>query len=244
MYTTKLKNFDLKSIAESGQCFRMNMTGEKSANLIAFNRSLNITEDEDKSFTFDCDEDDFNNIWKHYFDLETDYSSFIKAIPESDRFLTEAAKDGDGIRILNQDHFETLISFIISQRKNIPAIKACVESLSRKYGEKLSSGAYAFPTPEALANASVDELNSCSLGYRTKYVKNTACAVARGDVDLDVLCKLNDEDLHKALLEFNGVGKKVANCVMLFSYHRIAAFPVDVWIQRVIDEKYNGSFPL
>ena len=244
MITKELINFELKTIADSGQCFRMESEDANTYRIIALNSILRVKDNLDGSFSFYTTEKDFKNIWEDYFDLKTDYSKYIEAIPSSDGFLTEAARYGKGIRILRQEPFETLITFIISQRKNIPAIKKCVEELSRRFGEKIDGIFHAFPTPEALFNAPTDELASCSLGYRMEYVRRAAEAVYRGEVDLSDLCKLDDEALFDALLSFHGVGKKVANCVMLFAYHRIAAFPVDVWIERVINEKYSGSFPL
>ncbi len=244
MITKELKNFCLKSIAESGQCFRMNAVAENRWRVVAKGKVLDITDNGEGSFSFDTTADEFKREWESYFDLETDYQAFINAVPQSDLFLTEAVRYGSGIRILKQEPFETLITFIISQRKNIPAIKKCVEELSARFGSEIRDGIYAFPTPEALAAAPQDELDKCHLGYRTKYVKRAAECAARGEVKLDELCKLDDDALFKELTGLYGVGKKVANCIMLFAYHRIAAFPVDVWIDRVISEKYGGSFPL
>ena len=194
-------------------------------------------------FEFDCSEDEFDMIWENYFDLNTDYGKFIRAIPSDDLFLSKAASYGSGIRILNQDAFETLITFIISQRKNIPAIKASVEKLCYICGEEISEGVFAFPSPKALAELSAEDLKRCSLGYRAEYVHRAAEAVWHGDVDLAGLCKLSDSELFDSLCSFYGVGKKVANCVGLFAYHRIDLFPIDVWIQRVIDEQYGGHVP-
>lgn len=244
MITKELKNFNLQTIAESGQCFRMESESDNTCRLIAHGRVLRITDNKDSTFSFDCSKKEFNLIWEEYFDLKTDYSKYISAIPKSDKFLSQAAKYGEGIRILKQEPFETLITFIISQRKNIPAIKKCVEELSVRFGEKIDGNFHAFPTPEALFKAPSKDLSECHLGYRTEYVRRAAEAVHLGEVNLDKLCKLSDPDLFDALLKFHGVGKKVANCVMLFAYHRIAAFPVDVWIERVINEQYDGSFPL
>ncbi len=212
--------------------------------VIAHGRVLRITAGPGDSFAFDTDEEEFKNLWEDYFDLKTDYSEYIRAIPASDEFLTAAAHYGEGIRILRQEPFETLITFIISQRKNIPAIKKCVEELSLRFGERIADDFHAFPTPEALFHASAEELGECHLGYRTEYVRRAAETVYQGEVNLLELCKLSDDELFDSLLSFHGVGKKVANCVMLFAYHRIAAFPIDVWIERVINEKYSGSFPV
>ncbi len=238
-----INDFDLKQITDSGQCFRMHMMDDARAELIAHGRRLEIENTGNGCYEFSCDKEEYESIWETYFDLKTDYSAYIKAIDPEDSFLTRAAGYGKGIRILRQDPFETLISFIISQRKNIPAIQASVEKLCRLCGDRIEGEAYAFPKPQAISALSEDELKGCSLGYRAPYVREAADRVAKGDTDLYGLKKLSDEELMKELLSFYGVGKKVANCVMLFAYHRISAFPVDVWIERVLDEYYEGHFP-
>lgn len=240
----QIKNMDLRQIAESGQCFRMTMTGDKSARVIAGGRVLDIREDGEDRFELSCDDTEYEDYWRAYFDADTDYSVYINAIDKEDGFLTGAAAYGSGIRILRQEPFETLISFIISQRKNIPAIQSSVEKLCRICGIKISDDIYSFPTPEAIAGLSEEELGACSLGYRVPYIRDTARRIAAGETDLETLRALSDDELYNELLSFHGVGKKVANCVMLFGYHRISAFPVDVWIQRVEELHYNGRFPV
>ena len=186
---------------------------------MAGDKLLFIKEDDD-GYILSCSKSEFEEFWIDYFDLRLDYSDFEKNIPADDLFLTNAAEYSYGIRILNQDKWEMLISFIISQRKSIPAIKSSIEKLARTYGKKIdmqvpdfiknidkNSEFFAFPTPKVLADASLDDLNACSLGYRSPYIE-------------------------------------AANCVALFGYHRIAAFPIDVWIKRMIDEHYEGEFPL
>ncbi len=246
MITKKLDNFDLSQIADSGQCFRMLPSGggTKEYRLIARSRVLTVRRAGEGLFEFDCDESDFDNIWSDYFDLKTDYGAYIASIPESDAYLNAAARFGSGIRILRQDPFETLITFIISQRKNIQSIRSCVENLCKAAGSPLQDGLYDFPTPEKLFFLEPEKLSSCSLGYRDKYVRRACEAVYRGEVDLEHMASLSDEELFSSLTSIYGVGKKVASCIMLFAYHRIAAFPIDVWIQRVLDDHYEGSFPL
>jgi len=190
-----------------------------------------------------CSEAEFSDFWRDYFDLDTDYAAIEKTVDSGDEFLTKAAEYSRGIRILRQDPWEMLITFIISQRKNIPAITSCVEKLSAEFGTPIGEGHYAFPSPEQLAGAG-EALCGCSLGYRDKYVNNAARLVASKEADLYAWKALPDDKLTENLLSLYGVGIKVANCVKLFGYHRINAFPIDVWIKRVIDEKYAGSFPV
>lgn len=255
MYTLSNPQLDMRKIALSGQIFRFNEISEGSFRLIANDRLLNIYTIGEKSlgnekyfvYELDCDEKEYKSFWKNYFDMDTNYEYFSRNIPREDEFLTKGAKFSRGIRILRQDKWEMLISFIISQRKNIPAIKSSIEKLSKQFGEKKEtlSGIeyYAFPTAKELANADIDKLNACSLGYRAAYILDTARKVYEG-MDLDSFDNLSDDKLIEKLKEFNGVGVKVANCTALFGYHRIATFPIDVWIQRVIDERYNGNFPI
>ena len=239
-----LKNFDLKQIEESGQCFRMKMTDDSHAVVVARGKILEIRHVTGDTFEFDCSGEDFDNIWYDYFDLGTDYEAFISTIPKKDLFLQKAAQAGRGIRILRQDPFETLITFIISQRKSIPAIKTSVERLCRICGNLITDGIYAFPEAGALADLSESDLSSCALGYRAPYVRNAAEMVCRGGFDLSAASQLEDKALLERLKTLKGVGDKVANCVMLFAYHRTGAFPVDVWISRIVDEYYQGHFPL
>ncbi|MBS6929871.1 MAG: DNA-3-methyladenine glycosylase 2 family protein [Lachnospiraceae bacterium oral taxon 082] len=255
MFRIQYPYLDMKKIAESGQIFRFNVYDDEYS-LVAGDKLLFIKEDDD-GYILSCSESEFEEFWIDYFDLRLDYSDFEKNIPADDLFLTNAAEYSYGIRILNQDKWEMLISFIISQRKSIPAIKSSIEKLAKTYGKKIdmqvpdfiknidkNSEFFAFPTPKALADASLDDLNACSLGYRSPYIEASAKAVYRGDIDLEDLSKLDDNELLAALMSLKGVGIKVANCVALFGYHRIAAFPIDVWIKRMIDEHYDGEFPL
>ena len=195
----------------------------------------------------DCDQAEFDALWRNYFDLDTDYAVIrAKADPE-DLFLKRACAYGQGIRMLRQDPWEMLISFIISQRKNIPAIQFCIEALAERYGDLLEVTGekrhYSFPSAPRLAALSEWEFLACSLGYRAKYVLAAARMVASGALDLDAIAALPDDALFSALLAVPGVGEKVANCVMLFGYHRLSRFPRDVWIIRVEEREYDGAFP-
>ena len=255
MFRIEYPYLDMKKIADSGQIFRFNVYDDEFS-LVAGDKLLFIKEDKN-GYILSCSEKEFNEFWLDYFDLSLDYGDFEKNIPETDVFLKDAAKYSYGIRILNQDKWEMLISFIISQRKSIPAIKSSIEKLAKVYGKKIDmkipefiknidadTEFYTVPTPKELANADIEALNACSLGYRSPYIEASAKAVYRKDIDLNAIDSLDDEELLKALMSLKGVGIKVANCVALFGYHRIAAFPIDVWIKRMIDEHYDGEFPL
>lgn len=245
MITLQLTNFCPAQIADSGQCFRFQKTEDCAYRLIAGKHVLQVRKKENGECIFDCSRTEFDRLWKPYFDLDTDYAAFIAKVPSSDLFLSSAVKAGSGIRILRQDPWEMLITFIISQRKNIPAIKSAVELLSQKFGEPIgdfSPPVFSFPSAKALAAQSPEILRGCGLGYRADYIYKAACMVASGQINLAAAAALDDDALFALLLTIPGVGVKVANCVLLFGFHRIGAFPRDVWINRIIDEEYGGSF--
>ena len=247
MITKALKNFNIRQISDSGQCFRMvpcDPNRSQTAYRVISGRHFLIIEQHGDEVTFPCPNDEFA-FWEHYFDLETDYDAYIRAIDPMDDYLSKAAAFGNGIRILNQDLWELIITFIISQQKTIPAIRALVEALSEKYGTRykipptVSGYYYAFPSPEELNRASLDDLLALKLGYRAKYIKRTCEYVCSGKLDLDRLMKLNYADSMEILLSCYGIGVKVANCICLFGLHHIGAFPVDTWIKKILLREYD-----
>jgi N-glycosylase/DNA lyase len=244
MVEVRNDELDVKKIAESGQCFRLNPAGEGRYRLLAHGRALMLTQTE-RGVLLDCAQEEFDTLWRYYFDWDTDYAAIRQSVDPADAYLTRAAAFGSGVRILWQDPWETLITFILSQRKNIPAIKGCVELLCSRFGEPIpGEDAFAFPAPEALANAELECLLGCSLGYRGKYVQAAARMAASGKLDFAAMESLPDDALYEKLLTVPGVGKKVADCTMLFSFHRLGRFPVDVWIERVLAREYPNGFPL
>lgn len=174
-------------------------------------------------------------FWYDYFDLGTDYGEIKKTLTDSEPAIEAATDYGGGIRILNQDLFETIISFIISQNNNIPRIRKCIDALCAKYGEPIAgdntdeTAGYAFPTPEALANADIEDLAALKLGYRNAYIKESA------RMYLEHGCPSRREDL----LAMHGIGPKVANCIMLFGLKDVAAFPIDTWVRHIMNDMYG-----
>ncbi len=242
-------DFDLNKIAESGQCFRVKRFESGMFRFIMQNRVLYISKAADGEYSVSCSSEEWRSVWTSYFDLDRCYQELRKAIPKTDPFLRKAAEEGAGIRLLSQDHWETLISFIISQRKSIPAIKSSVEAICAMFGRAISTPyevVYTFPTAEELLTAGVtkDDLLGCKVGYRANYILDAISQVAHGTLSLDDLEMCTDEALIRNLSGIHGVGKKVANCVCLFSYNRTASAPVDTWIQKVIDKYYEGIDPL
>ena len=255
MVTRRIDFFDMHKIADSGQAFRIRDIDETHTELVAFGRYLHVTDLGNSEFAFSCDEKDFRSIWEDYFDLSRDYVSIAGSVDPKDKYLKEAARFSTGIRILKQEPFETTISYIISQRRSIPSISTSVERISALCGKKipapklkapfvkpLKDEYYAFPSPAELSSLSPEDIEGTGVGYRAPYIVQAAEGFNDGLLDPKALSKLDDEALYKALMAMFGVGTKVANCVMLFAYARTARFPVDVWIQRIVDRYYNGCF--
>lgn len=232
--------FELEDIFECGQCFRFNLNETGSYEGVACGKKLKLTKNDKDIVLENVTELDYHNIWKKYFDMDRDYVSIMEQLSEKDEIIREAVKYGKGIRILRQEPWETLISFIISQNNHIPRIKKCIEALSEKFGNKISDGVFAFPTFEQLADIKLSELESVKLGYRAEYILQTAKAVAKdGGKTFKASMEADNKELNEYLLSLKGVGPKVANCIMLFGYGRMDRFPIDVWIRRVMHELYE-----
>lgn len=246
MLTVELENFDLEQICESGQCFRMRKTEKESYVVLAADRYLEISQN-GSIVNFGCSEEEFLFFWICYFDLDMDYQSVIDQINPRDKYLTRAAEYGQGIRILQQDLWEMMVSFLISQQNNITRIRKCIENLCERYGEekRAQDGTlyHAFPLPEALAKATEEELLECNLGYRAKYVLKAAQDVASGKISLEAIARMRPGKARKALCEIYGIGEKVADCICLFSLHDTNAFPIDTHIRQAMEKHYKRGFP-
>ena len=243
------QNFDLDLIFDCGQSFRFVKSSDRSYSGIAFGRAVDFIQDSDSITIVGSDENDFENIWKHYLALDIDYSLLRSEIVSSrpnDEVLMSAMEYGAGIRLLRQEKWETLCSFIISQNNNIPRIRSLVESLSREYGEKIEGCSvgefYAFPSASKIADAGIDKLRELKVGFRAPYIHDAATKVASGELDLDALDELSTDELLNALMTIKGVGLKVASCVALFAYGRLDCFPIDVWVKRVLEKYYPDGF--
>jgi len=235
-----VQHFSLKQIFESGQCFRWNPGVDGGYVGVAMGRVLEAKQDGHSVAFTPCALNEFNGIWRKYFDLDTDYA-VIKERVSIDDIMRKAVEFGDGMRILRQDPWECLISFIISANNRIPRIKSIIERISGRYGKPIEYKGriyHSFPTPEALASCSADDIWQCRCGYRAPYIVQTACMVANGEADLNAIGQMDYEQAHKALMKLPGVGPKVADCVLLFGMGKGEAFPVDVWIKRVMDRLY------
>lgn len=240
----------LRKITDSGQCFRPVELGSGLYRFICGEHILYCRQDSLCELSVSCDEEEWEQRWRQYFDLDRSYAALCAPLlePGGDPFLQEAICCGEGMRVLRQDPWEMLVSFTLSQRKSIPAIRTAVRLLCERYGERKHT-AYEgeavalFPAPEVLAQCSAEELGECGLGYRAAYVRDCAEKTCAGELLPERLEKLPDDALFEALCSVRGVGKKVANCVMLFGYGRSERVPSDVWMQRIVDRKYAGEEP-
>lgn len=246
MIKKTIENFNLNQISASGQCFRMSQQSPGRYDLIAGENYLEL-EQHGKQCIFHCEEKEFNNFWKGYFDLDGDYPSYIEKINPKDTYLISAAVFGNGIRILRQDLWEMIVSFLISQQNNIVRIRRCIQNICESYGEKKinprKEAYYAFPLPEALADLEEDALKACNLGYRSKYVVRAAKNIVSGETDLEYIKGLPYERAKEELLKIFGVGEKVADCICLFALHHLQAFPIDTHISQALEKHYKKGFP-
>ncbi|HIQ74482.1 MAG TPA: 8-oxoguanine DNA glycosylase [Candidatus Cottocaccamicrobium excrementipullorum] len=240
---------ELGQIASSGQCFRMRKTEAGSFLILAADRYLEIqpAKEHGDRYLLSCSQEEWEGFWRQYFDLDTDYQEAVRRIDPEDHYLMKAAQTGWGLRILRQDLWEMIITFIISQRNNIPRIRRCVEAVCSRFGEEREQAGgqryFAFPQPKALKEASLQELRECGLGYRAEYIQETARMVEEGECSLSGLKDLNHQEALLELLKLRGVGIKVAECVCLFGLHHLDAFPVDTHIAQVLKTHYPQGFP-
>ena len=242
----KIKNidsFELKDIFDCGQCFRWNEEDDGSYTGVFKGNVLNVSKN-DKEITFKgvCN-GNIKDIVEDYFDLKRDYEKIKEELSKIDENMKTSIEYGKGIRILNQDLFETIISFIISANNNIPRIKGIIERLSKKYGDEIiwnGKEYYAFPTAKSLKDVSVKEYRDLGLGFRDVRLYETVKRILEGKVDLEELeNNPNTTEVREKLLTLSGVGPKVADCILLFSdLKRFEVFPIDVWVRRVMNDLY------
>lgn len=244
------EDFEPKHVFECGQCFRWLREDDGSYTGVVQGKVINVKKENDLIIFDNTNKEDFENIWFDYFDLGRNYGEIKNQLKVMDEYLEKATEFGKGIRILQQDGWEMLISFIISANNRIPMIQRAINNLSERYGkfigEYRGKKYYAFPTPEELSTVSVEDIRACQTGFRDKYIKSVVDYVNENDEDVLSYRKLDTSECIKELVKFNGVGPKVADCIALFGMQKYDTFPVDVWVKRVMEEFYvedNLSLP-
>ena len=235
-------SFEPVHIFECGQCFRWNKEDDESYTGVFKNNVLNVKKENGKIIFKGMCDGNIEEICKDYFDLDTNYEEIKSTLSKIDKYLETSIQYGSGIRILNQDLWETIISFIISANNNIPRIKGIIERISKKYGKKIiynEKEYYTFPNMYKLGEASVEDLRALGLGFRDKRIYETTKMFLNKDITLEELeNEQNIDILREKLMTLSGVGGKVADCIMLFSLKKFSVFPIDVWVRRVMNELY------
>lgn len=242
----KLRNvesFELRDIFECGQCFRWNKQEDGSYTGVFKNNVLNVKKNKDEIIFEGICENEIQQTVENYFDLNRNYEKIKEQLSKIDQNMKKSIEYGNGIRILNQDLWETIISFIISANNNIPRIKGIIERLSEKYGDEIKykgNKYYTFPTPEQLKNVTVEEYRKLGLGFRDIRLYETTKMVLNKQVDIENMKNNpNTIEVREELLKLSGVGPKVADCILLFSdLKRFEVFPIDVWVRRVMNDLY------
>lgn len=236
---------DVLNIADTldcGQCFRFKIDSDNGFHGVAFGKYLKIMQTDDEVIFINTTATDFDEIWYSYFDFTNDYDSIKKTL-SFDETIQKAIEFAGGIRILKQDKFEALCSFIISQNNNIPRIKGSIEKLSVRFGTKLQDGIYTFPTIEQLNDVKKEDLQELSLGYRDDYIVDCVQKISSGELSLDEVVTMDIVSAREKLRTIKGVGPKVCECALLFGFHRLEAFPIDTWIKKVLAAFYKDGFP-
>lgn len=235
-------DFDPAAVFENGQCFRWEQRPDGVWTGIAHGRRLHLRKEGDALLFLNAAPNEVHTLWRGYFDLDRDYAA-IRAAFARDTALARAVAFAPGLRLLRQDPWEALCSFILSQNNNIPRIKGIIDRLCAAFGTPLADGGFAFPSPQALADLSVADLAPVRCGFRAAYVLDAARKAASGEIDLGALTDLPLDDARAALQTIRGVGPKVADCALLFGCGRLDCFPVDVWVRRILAAYYPDGFP-
>lgn len=237
-----VRDFELPHVFECGQCFRWNKQEDGSYTGVALGRVINLKKEDNNIYIDNTNADEFMDIWHSYFDLGRDYGDIKKQLGKLDETMMTSVKFGHGIRILKQDEWETLVSFIISANNRIPMIKKAIEALSENYGEFIDEYKgkkyFSFPKPEALCNLNIEDIQFSGIGFRAKYILSAAKLVASKDIDIYILRNMSTENAREQLMLFPGIGPKVSDCIMFFSMDKDDAFPIDVWVKRVMEYFY------
>ena len=227
---------------DCGQSFRWKKeNGVWSA--VVYGKKIKIEQkDENALIFYDTTQDEFEQIWKNYFDLDRDYDAILSRFSD-DEHLKTASEKYYGIRVLNQEPWEALCSFIISQNNNIPRIKGIIERLCEGFGEDLGEGFFTFPSPERLSTLSPEDLSPLRAGFRAKYIIDAAKKVTSGEIDFEEILRNDISFGRESLMKICGVGPKVAECSLLYGCRKSDAFPVDVWVRRIMSELYENGLP-
>ncbi len=241
VYIFSAECLNIELCAFCGQAFRFKKNTDGSLSVVVKGKKCTVFQNENEIILKDVSKEDFENIWYDYFDLSADYVSYCNRF-YSDKHLTKAKEQYYGIRILKQDPWEALCSFIISQNNNIPRITGIIERLCENFGDKIGDY-YTFPSYERLKDVTVEDLSVLRAGFRSKYIVDAIKKLVNREIILEDIYTMPIEQARQELMKIKGVGAKVAECTLLYGFNRIEAFPVDVWVKRIMSEMYPEGLP-
>ena len=232
-------DIDIAKTLDCGQAFRFSESDGVWRG-VAMGRALSLTQEGNKITLFDVNEEEFNSLWRGYFDLDRDYE-MIKSSVSSNEILKKATDFSDGIHILRQEPWEAVCSFIISANNNIPRIKGIISRLCENFGFKIADGLFTFPSAERIAALTLDDLAVIKSGFRAKYILDAAQKFSSNQIDVEALYTLPIDEARNTLMTIKGIGPKVADCALLFGWGRVECFPVDVWIRRAMNHFFGEN---
>ena len=238
----KVDNFNLKDTVTCGQIFRFEIEDDNSYTVILSDRVINIKQIGNELEVISSNEDDLEEIIKKYFDLKCDYETINNKLIKIDNNNKEIIDSCLGLKMINEPKFETIISYIISSNNRVPQIKKALDNISRTYGKKVNfnnKDYYLFPSLEEISGCDIETLRNCKTGFRDKYIYEFVQKVNNNEFDIDSISNMSSDEALNYLKTLNGVGDKVASCILLFSYHRFDVFPIDTWVKKYMKDKYN-----
>lgn len=225
-----------------GQAFRWKKNEDGSFHGVVDGKITDIVQKENEIIFLNTSQEDFLSLWKDYFDLESDYESTVKRFDE-DKNISAAVKEYYGIRILHQRPWEALCSFIISQNNNIPRITGIIDRLCESFGERVGEKDYSFPSYERMKNVTAEDMAPLRAGFRSKYIADAVSKLCSGEISLEKIKEMPISEARTELMKIKGVGAKVAECTLLYGFGRKEAFPIDVWVKKIMAEMYPEGLP-
>ena len=238
----KINNFNLEDTITCGQIFRFNKRDDNSFDVILSDRVINIKQENDNLIVKSSNMDDLEKVIRDYFDLDYDYDSINNKLIEIDNNNIDIINSCEGLKMINEPKFEVIVSYILSSNNRVPQIKNALDNISKMYGKKVlfvGNEYYLFPTIDQLSKCNVSELRSCKTGFRDKYIYEFVNKVKNNTFDINSINNMNSAEALEYLKTLNGVGDKVASCILLFGYHRFDVFPIDTWVKKYMKDKYN-----
>lgn len=243
MIKIELKNnFNLDSTVTCGQIFRYYKLEDNSYDIILKDRVINVYKKDNYLIVSSNNEDDLEIVVKNYFDLDNDYENINKYLLEKDSLLKDAIMFSCGLMMIRQDPFETLIEYIISANNGVPNITSALNNIAKRYGKKVlfnKKEYYLFPSYKDLKDVTKEDFRECKVGFRDKYLESIVYKLNNNIINLDDFNKLDSNEALDKLMKNNGIGPKVASCILLFAYQRYDVFPVDTWVKKIMESNYN-----